>query len=245
MLQPRLRFVTLKLTQIVWIKKSEADNSRYTTDLSQCEKVEVCNPETGEIISVAKNDQDKYAPVDSDKCKVEVCDLESNTVIMVPKADANKEGYTTDLSQCEKVEVCNPETGEIISVAKNDQDKYAPVDSDKCKVEVCDLESNTVIMVPKADANKEGYTTDLSQCEKVEVCNPETGEIISVAKNDASNYEDVDSASCKPVTPPKPPVKPPVVTELPKTGLADTLGSVLGIGSLTAATYYYFASRRN
>lgn len=36
----------------------------------------------------------------------------------------------------------------------------------------------------------------------------------------------------------------PVVTELPKTGLAQTLGGMLGLGALTTAAYYYVTSRR-
>jgi fimbrial isopeptide formation D2 family protein len=108
------------------------------------------------------------------------------------------------------------------------------------KIKVCDTDTDTIVWISKSEADNEKYTTDLSQCENVEVCNQHTGKIITVSRNDEDKYVDVDSAVCHPKPTPKPPV-----TELPKTGLADTLGSVLGLGSLTAATYYYLASRRN
>ncbi|NCU38589.1 hypothetical protein EOL96_06060 [Candidatus Saccharibacteria bacterium] len=102
-------------------------------------------------------------------------------------------------------------------------------------IKVCDLTTNTIIWVSESEADNENYTDDYSQCEKVKVCDPESGDIISVYKSEADKYEDEDSDACKPVTPP---------TELPETGLAGTLSSVAGIGSLTMASYYYAISRR-
>lgn len=119
------------------------------------------------------------------------------------------------------------------------------------KIKVCDTETDTIVWVSKSEADNERYTTDLTQCDNVQVCDPETGDIISVPRNKEDQYEDVNSEACQPTTPPeeKPEPEPepetPVVTEMPKTGLTDTLGSVLGVGSLTAATYYYLSSRRN
>ena len=46
-------------------------------------------------------------------------------------------------------------------------------------------------------------------------------------------------------TPKTPEPQPEVATELPKTGLESALQSLLGLGSLTAASYYYITSRRN
>ncbi|MFZ2545428.1 MAG: hypothetical protein WAW62_00170, partial [Candidatus Saccharimonas aalborgensis] len=48
---------------------------------------------------------------------------------------------------------------------------------------------------------------------------------------------------CVPKPQPTPPVTPPT-TELPRTGIIDTFGSSLGLGSLVGASYYYVASRR-
>ncbi len=133
------------------------------------------------------------------------------------------------------------------------------------KIQVCDTDTNTIVWIKKSDAGDARYTTDLTQCEDVQVCNPETGDIITVSRNDEGDYADVNSDECK-VEVCKISTKTiikvdkddadnsdyttdlakcEIITELPHTGIADTLGSILGVGSLTAATYYYIASRRS
>lgn len=142
------------------------------------------------------------------------------------------------------------------------------------KIQVCDTETDTIVWIKPSEANDDRYTDDLTQCDKVDVCDPSTGDIISVPKNDEDKYEDVNSDKCKvkvceistgeiikvdkkdadkdgyadvddkACNPVEPPTTPPA-TELPKTGLANAISSVVGLGSLTAATYYYVVSRRN
>lgn len=141
--------------------------------------------------------------------KIQVCDTETDKIVWVKPSEAEDSRYTTDLAQCDNVEVCDPETGDIITVSKNDEDEYENVNSDSCKVKVCEISTGEIIKVDKADQDNEGYA-------------------------------DVDDEACNPV----PPTTPPV-TELPETGLANVLNSVVGLGSLTAATYYYLASRRS
>ncbi len=68
----------------------------------------------------------------------------------------------------------------------------------------------------------------------VQVCNPATGEIITVSEDQASNYAPVNSPACQPTTPP----------ELPHTGPSSLISQILGVLSLTSATAYYIASRR-
>ncbi len=114
-------------------------------------------------------------------------------------------------------------------------------------VKVCDLDDKTVKEISKEtyEADKDRYTTDLSKCDQpvkedeVVVCNPETGKLITVKESDADKYVDKDSKECKDA-----PVVENVVTELPQTGLAEQLGSMLGLGALTTAAYYYVTSRR-
>jgi len=69
---------------------------------------------------------------------------------------------------------------------------------------------------------------------KVQVCDQSTGKTITVDEKDKDKYEPVGDAACQPT---------PVV-ELPKTGPAETIGSIVGIGSLIASVGYYVASRR-
>lgn len=79
----------------------------------------------------------------------------------------------------------------------------------------------------------------------VKVCDQTSGKIIDVPYKDKDQYKDVSDTACqtKPEVP-ETPEEPELPTELPKTGLADTLQAVLGMGSLTAAGYYYIASRK-
>lgn len=155
--------------------------------------------------------------------EVSACNTTTGIIEQIEKGKENTAPYTTDLSKCNKVEVCEISTGKTVEVNPVDQNKpeYAPVGDAKCKVDVCD-------------------TT--------------TGDIITVDKKDANNprYADKDSDKCKePTTPtptPTPTPKPtpaPEVTELPQTGMADLFSGVAGLGAMTAASYYYLASRRN
>ena len=66
------------------------------------------------------------------------------------------------------------------------------------------------------------------------------GKIITVDKEDADDYLPVDSDECA-VTP----TTPVTPSELPTTGAADTALKLIGVTSLTGATVYYMASRRN
>jgi len=101
--------------------------------------VQVCNPETGEIITVEEKDQDKYKPVGDKACqpeeeKVEVCNPVTGKIITVNKEDQDNYKPVGDAAcKPKKVNVCNPETGEIISVDEKDQDSYKPVDDSACK----------------------------------------------------------------------------------------------------------------
>ena len=54
--------------------------------------VNVCDPDTGKIIDVPKDQEDKYLPADSDKCKdkVVVCDPETGKVVTVIEGQEGK-----------------------------------------------------------------------------------------------------------------------------------------------------------
>lgn len=79
--------------------------------------------------------------------------------------------------------------------------------------------------------------------EKEKVCNLDSKTIIVINKGDfdgskhSRNLSDCDDV---PVTPPTPETPP----ELPHTGITDGIASVVGLGSLIAATSYYNSSRR-
>ncbi|PID33382.1 hypothetical protein CR969_01010 [Candidatus Saccharibacteria bacterium] len=125
-----------------------------------------------------------------------------------------------------------------------------PGDKDDCDdatvettedITVCDLTNNQIITIPRNQYDKEKHTKDLSKCEDIKVCDLTTKQIVIVKRSEAEGNDryTTDYDKCKPVTPTPTPVK-----ELPKTGITDTFVSVIGLGSLVTATYYYVASRR-
>lgn len=105
---------------------------------------------------------------------------------------------------------------------------------------------------------------------KVEVCNQTTGETMIVEEKNASSYKPVGDAACKSISVCELSNKTVVTIKesdydtsrysktmsdcqaqvkgeaiIPSTGPGDFIGGGLGIGSLTAAAYYWRASRRS
>lgn len=74
---------------------------------------------------------------------------------------------------------------------------------------------------------------------KVEVCDPATGQTIEVDKDKADQYKPVGDVACQP----KVEGDKTVVEALPVTGPVDILAGAAGLGSVTAAGYYFRASR--
>lgn len=254
--------------KIEMVLPGKANTAPYTTDLSKCdtpapEKVKACNTETGAIVDVEKG-KENTAPYTTDlsKCvKVDACNTQTGKIEKVLPGKANTPPHTTDLSKCdkpapEKVDACNTETGVIEKVEKG-KENTAPYTSDlsKCDtpapemVAACNTETGAIEQVEKGKETTAPYTTDLDKCEKVEVCDESNGTIITVPKSDADQYGPTDSDKCveTPVTPetPQKPTTPETPSELPTTGTADALQAIIGIGTLTAAGYYYMASRRS
>jgi len=89
------------------------DCDTANVDVPPTEQVEVCNPATGAIITVNKDEADQYVPVKSEQCKeVKVCVLATNAVEIIKKTDFDSGLHTTDLSQCKEVTVTElPTTG--------------------------------------------------------------------------------------------------------------------------------------
>lgn len=176
------------------------------------------------------------------------CDTTTDTIVSnLPVSQASDPRYTEDLSQCAKVKRCDTKTGNIVSIPKNDANdaRYVDEDDDACKVRVCNPKTGVIIKVDKADKDKY-EPVDSENCGDVKVCDPTTKTIKTVNKADADKYEDVNSASCDEPEAPVTPEEPSTPPELPDTGLsAEAIGSVVGLGSIVAASYYYIASRRS
>ena len=232
--------------KIIRVPVSEKDKYE-DKDSEKCKPVRVCDPTTGKVIYVPYKDKDQYAPVDSEKCKpVRVCDPTTGIEKDVPYKD--KDNYLPVGSpECGMARVCDPSTGKIIDVPYKDKDNYAPEASEKCKdVMVCDPATGTEKNVPYKD--KGSYLpVGSKECGMVKVCDPTSGKVIDVPYKDKDQYKDASDAACQPKpevpkTPEEP--EPELPAELPKTGFADTLQAIVGMGSLTAAGYYYITSRK-
>jgi uncharacterized repeat protein (TIGR01451 family) len=104
-------------------------------------------------------------------------------------------------------------------------------------IEVCDLTDNTVKKIERSEFDESHMTTDLRKCGNIEVCiiKDKVVKVIAKSEYDESTMT-TDLTKC--VTTETPP-------ELPKTGLDMFISGGLGLGSITAAGYYWTASRKN
>ena len=98
--------------------------------------VKVCNPATGEIITVKESEASKYKPVGDKACQpVKVCNPANGQIITVPAKDASKYKPVGD-EACKpkpgKVQVCNPANGQIITVDEDQAANYKPVGDEAC-----------------------------------------------------------------------------------------------------------------
>lgn len=243
--EPKVEVCDPATGKIISVPVSEKDKYE-DKDSEKCKPVQVCDPTTGKIIYVPYKDKDQYEPVDSEKCKpVRVCDPVTGIEKDIPYKD--KDNYLpVGSKECGMARVCDPSTGEIIDVPYKDKDNYEPESSEKCKdVMVCDPTTGIETNVPYKD--KDNYLpVGSKECGMISVCDPTTGEIIDVPYKDKDQFKDTTDEACqdKPPVTPEEPEEPETPAELPRTGISDSLQAILGIGSLTAASYYYIASRR-
>ena len=106
--------------------------------------------------------------------------------------------------------------------------------------------ANTVCVdapsVPGSPDKCDTAEVDLPPKGKVRVCDPASGNIIEVDQGQEGNYKPIDSPECKD----EPTVDTPETpTELPETGPAEAVMSLIGAMSLVGASAYYVASRRS
>ncbi len=94
-------------------------------------------------------------------------------------------------------------------------------------IKVCDTNDNTIKTIDRSEFDESHMTTDLSKCDKPE----EKCEV------PGKEHLPANSPDCK--------EDEQEVTELPRTGMAENLVTVLGAGSLVTAGAAYLASRRH
>lgn len=188
--------------------------------------VKVCNPATGQIITVPESEASKYKPVGDKACQpkpkyVQVCDPATGKIISVPESEASKYKPVGDKA-CQSVKVCNPATGEIITVPAADADKYKPVGDKVCQpVKVCDPATGKIITVKPSEADNYKPVGD-AVCKSIEVCRLSDKTIVTIkaSEYDSSKYsKDLDD--CKPPTPHKVYVCNPATGEIIQVDEAD------------------------
>ncbi|MFZ1258467.1 MAG: hypothetical protein WAQ25_03280 [Candidatus Saccharimonas sp.] len=155
------------------------------------------------------------------------------------KSDDATVTVTKDCPQPKIIEVCRLSDWKIVKIDEKDFNttQYSK-DIANCKapvvmIDVCRLSDWKIVAINEKDFDSTKYSKDVSKCTPPKEHCPIPGKE-TLPK---------DSPNCK--TTPITPVTPTTPTELPHTGVADTVMSVMGLGSLVAATSYYRASRRS
>lgn len=153
---------------------------------------------------------------------IEVCRLEDKKIVTIDEKDFDSSKYSKNLNDCK--ETPTPKT-----------------------TEVCRLSDKQIVTINENEFDETKYSKNMADCQEkpapstIEVCRIEDKKIVTIDEKDydTSKYTQ-DMSRCKetPVTPTTP------VTELPQTGMGESIVSVLGLGSIAAAAGYYFHSRR-
>ena len=120
-------------------------------------------------------------------------------------------------------------------------------------IKVCELDTKNIITIKENEYDKSKHSKNLADCEEkakpIKVCELDSKDIVTIEEKDFdSNKHSKNLEDCKeePTTPTTPsvPTTPTTPSELPHTGIGDSVLQVVGLGSLVAAGYYYLASRR-
>ena len=243
--------------------KQDTADVTTTKECVQPKDIQVCRLSDKKIVTIKETEFDakKYSK-NLDDCKpvvkdIQVCELATKKVITIKETEFNSTKHSKNLDDCKTVvikdiEVCQLSDKKIVTIKENEFDaKLYSKNLDDCKpvvvknIEVCRISDKQVVTIKETEFDSEKYSKDLNDCKEtpapktIEVCRlsdktfPVT---INESEFDSAKYSK-DANDCK-VTPPVAP------TELPKTGLADGISGLAGIGSLIAASSYYVASRR-
>jgi uncharacterized repeat protein (TIGR01451 family) len=243
--------------------KQDTADVTTTKECVQPKDIQVCRLSDKKIVTIKETEFDaqKYSK-NLDDCKpvvkdIQVCELATKKVITIKETEFNSTKHSKNLDDCKTVvikdiEVCRLSDKKIVTIKENEFDaKLYSKNLNDCKpvvvknIEVCRLSDKQVVTIKETEFDSEKYSKDLNDCKEtpapktIEVCRlsdktfPVT---INESEFDSAKYSK-DANDCE--------VTPPVVpTELPKTGLADGISGLAGIGSLIAASSYYVASRR-
>jgi uncharacterized repeat protein (TIGR01451 family)/LPXTG-motif cell wall-anchored protein len=57
---------------VISINQKDYDSTKHSRNLAECDKIEVCDPKTGDTTTAPKHESGNYLPVDSEECKDKV-----------------------------------------------------------------------------------------------------------------------------------------------------------------------------
>lgn len=218
------------------------DGKSYTAKLSVTVKVgNTTRTVTGSACEVTI--KTTKPPVTKD---IQVCELTTHKIVTIKEDQFDSTKHSLNLDDCkskpvEKIKVCELATKKIVTIKKDDFDssKYSRNLNDckpkpVVKIEVCELETHNIVKINKDDFDSERYSKDLSDCKTT----PEQPE-----QPTPGNPEQPTPETPKTPETPSQPEQP--ATELPQTGMSNTVGGVIGVGTLIGAISYFVASRRS
>lgn len=98
----RIKVCDLTTDQIVEIKKSDFNDSRYSKNLADCVKIQVCDTISGTIITIREPEYDEKSQTkDLSQCdNIQVCDLQSGEIIIIKRNQLDKEKHSEDAADC-------------------------------------------------------------------------------------------------------------------------------------------------
>jgi uncharacterized repeat protein (TIGR01451 family) len=214
-----------------------------TASTTMLQLVTACNLSTKKVeygVEKSKIDNIHYT-LDLTKCapqpnSITVCRLSDQQIVTIKESDFDASKHSKNLDDCRNVTVCKLETKKIVTITVSEynqhKDKYSANLND-CKdieqpnnITVCRLDDKTIVTISETEynTNKSKYSTDLNDCKT-------TTAMCTVA---GKQHLPANSPDCKVDTP----------AELPRTGVANSLFSVIGAGSLAGMAGAYAASRR-
>lgn len=161
--------------------------------------------------------------------------------------------FTAQVASNDKLPVCNVNTLKNVASAQpegqnpksDDAIVTVPKTCVEKNIEVCRLSDKKIVTIKESEFDSSKHSKNLNDCKvteegKIKVCRLEDKQIVTIKESefDSSKYsKDLNDCKEKPVVPETP-------EEIPSTGPAEVLASIVGSGAVGYGAYAYAASRR-
>lgn len=97
-----IKVCDLTTDKITEIKKSDYNDSRYSTNIADCTKIQVCDTISGAIVTIREPEFDKDTQTkDLNQCDdIQVCDLQTGTVAVIKRNQFDEKKHSKDAGDC-------------------------------------------------------------------------------------------------------------------------------------------------